>query len=675
MEIIHSSTTASVECKIAERAKELIQHADKEQANQFKLFDQYYKDYMDICDRGASNIVNGANFSDPLTSTICDAVIPRVIEDVLDFDNSVMVNAVSKAGNQYRDHMMSLIQWDLDTMVEKRRNIYNTITNSVIYGTGFGETYFKTEQEIIEIEEDLEAIIVNGKPLTDADGNLVIPDDETLAMLLAQGAKYEQKKAKMKEKRWKCYYPWYVDYDIHNVYFSPDATSMNDAWENGFVAVKFYKTVDAIKKFIRDNDSDLYRYVTKELLKTFKEDDSSARNELFNTGNNDWMAGAVKTKKLPFYKVFLNMDVDGDGYDEKIVAIYNSGLEKTLGWEKYQYKHGRCPVVAVNIYPVPHKVYGRGLPDKLYSMKAEVDELQNAQFNRQRFYENPILMYRKGGSGFNPARHKFTFGAKWDLDSLSESDIRFFEPPRDERNTEMIKANMYGLAQKRSGITDYSLGVESSIASNRTASGISQLIQEGSVIIRQASRSVADGIKEIMQQTLDLYKQYWGEEADEEIQQWIAEIFDTPDNPFSVQETLAGLQHKFNTYMTVSKQDKKAQIARSTFVHEVIVQDPFIQQFPPALRHAKVELLRANGIKNPEQWYPTDEQIKQYQIEIQTEAQKQAMMQMQQEQAQAQEQQAQQFQAMQMQQEQAQQDEAMKLEGMQEAILDNLVGV
>ncbi|MCK4308218.1 hypothetical protein KAW50_08345, partial [candidate division WOR-3 bacterium] len=151
-------------------------------------------------------------------------------------------------------------------------------------------------------------------------------------------------------------------------------------------------------------------------------------------------------------------------------------------------------------------------------------------------------------------------------------------------------------------------------------------IQEGNVGFRNFIRWVSLSLGTLFRQRLALYQQYWGNAADEEVENWVKQIMDIPDNPLRGQ-SIEAIKGQFNIVMTASKQDKKTEMQKASVINEIIMANPILQQlfqqYPMKMREIVIEQLRTIGVNEPEKKIPTQEEIKQWSVEIQKEAIKQ----------------------------------------------------
>ena len=587
-------------------------------------FDQLWFDYRDIKKESTHPIDGGSNFSNPITSTIADATIPRIIEDILDIETPIQLKCVNRSGFNYRDAVQKFHNWDLETRIDRRQELYDFVLNTVVYGVGFGECYFYAEKDNVVVMDETPAYIVDGKPLEDENGNLIMVTDEVSQVYAAQGLPFTIDVVFEKKKKWLRYHPEFWNIDPRNVYWPKDVTGIKDGWNNSCLFIKDYKTKDFLMRQLKGDKKKLYRNINKAIISEFDTEFQTS-----SESSVELIDKYTKTKKIPIYKGFVNYDVDGDGYDEHVVILYNKKSKKLLGYEIFPYEHNRCPLVAGYIRKLPNKVIGVGVSEMMYDIKAIEDELINGQINRMRMNQNPILMYKKKETGFDERKHKYGFGKKWDLENITPDYINFLNFPSESRDIESMHERLQALAQKRSGINDYSLGMESNIASNKTARGIEALIQEGSILIRHMTRTLTLSIQEIMQQQLDLYNQFWGNTDDPEVIEWVRQIVDSPDNPLG-DEPIEALKQKFNVFVTASKQDKRSQIIKAQFILDLLANDPYIQEFPEKIREATINLMRWSGVRDPEEWYPTIDELREFKIQIEMEAQRRILAEQQQ---------------------------------------------
>jgi hypothetical protein len=561
--------------------------------NEFdKLVDKWWNDWRDIKEEKLWPWRGCSNWSVPITSMTVDNIIPRIIEGIFDYDPPIEIKALNQTSEPFRDLVKAFLKWDLESHREIYEQIWFFTQNTVWSGTGFIKSYFSKERELQETRE-FNAYMIAGEIVKDPETNKAVEVNDLQTQVFLEGdVDFEIKTVTEKIKRWKKYNPELTTLDIKDVVFPSDTISIQDAWDNSFIAVRVWRTKDFLKRQLKQDEKALYNNLDKIKLEELKEEKAD-----------------IGKKKIEFWEVYVNYDIDDDGFEEKIVALIHLKSKSLLGYEKFPYEHNRCPIIPGYIKPIHRKPYGEGIPESLYDIKGELDAIHNQRTDRNSLYINPILTHTQA-SGFDPNLHKVGPGRQWRLKDRTEMAIGWMAPMQTGADTNSFteEQNILAYAQKKGRITDYSLGAESEIASNKTYGGIMALIREGNIGFRNYIRWMSLAMTEIFRQRLALYQQYWGKEADEDVREWIREILDIPDNPLNLQN-IEAINKQYNIVMTATKEDKYLELTKAQIVYSLLNSNPLIQQDPTKLRDITIDLLRAIGITDPEKKIPTLEEI------------------------------------------------------------------
>lgn len=577
----------------------------------FKKVRKWEKDWEDIKDPKNWPWKGSANWSIPISSTASDGVTARISEAALGGTDPIDVRPLNKTSVDLKDIIKAFMNWDLQTHQELTKELWFFIQNTVWSGTGYIKSYFYKEKTTEERE--LDAYIVNDEIAKDPNTDVPLEVNERNTMLLGQnGVPFEIKGVTEKTPRWKKYSPEGETVDLRDVYTPISSTGIQDAWDNDWVAVRIWRTKDFLRRQLKQDDKKLYEKLNKIKIKELSGSSQSATDK----DERQIQKYYDKTKKLECFEIYVNYDIDDDGIEEKVVALLHYPTKTLFGWEKYPYDHERCPIIEGFIHPIHNRKYGKGIPEKLYDLKGAIDSKHNQRSDRDSLYNNPLLVYTER-SGYNSHIHKFGIGRKWKLQNITEADFRFIHPPRADRISYDEEELLLSYVAKRAGM--YAMGKQDIRGEKETARGISAVQEAGDVVIRQYVRWISLGLSEFFQQRFDLYQQYWGKMADKEITQWIKEILDIPDNPLSGQG-LQAIKQKFNIFLKASQEDKKEMLQKMNFVYSTVTNNPVFQQFPNKLREITIELWRKADVQNPEQYYPTEEELFQSQVEVQKEA-------------------------------------------------------
>lgn len=160
----------------------------------------------------------------------------------------------------------------------------------------------------------------------------------------------------------------------------------------------------------------------------------------------------------------------------EVVALYARESGELLGWIPNPYK-GKRQFYHWQIMPRAHSARGMSIPQFARGIRDLVDSILNNMVNRDTINSHPPFIYDEQ-SGFDPEIHQFGPQEFWgvnDKTKLGRLDMGNYS----EARAQWIIEFTMGLLQRLFGVNDYTLGSESSIASNKTARGIMAIIGEG----------------------------------------------------------------------------------------------------------------------------------------------------------------------------------------------------
>ena len=601
------------EQKLANFLSEEIKSAEKDWEPRRKFMDALYRDWRDIkqpLPKGPYGR-DSANWSVPLSSTFSDGVIPRIIEGIFDFAAPIDVKAMSPEAAPFRDQVRKFIKWDIEAHPELRRNIWHFISFATALGTGFVKNVMTIEKDFDEEETEV-YLDPEGNPILSEDGQPFEVTPERTQMFLQEGIQSQVEEVMIKRPRIVKYEPETLTIHYRDILWPKGYESIKDAFDNAWLAVKVRRTKDYLKKKLKGGKSELYRNLDKIKIKELEEKlnlaDPSRKEEL--TRN------FYKSKKIEYYEVYLNWDVDNDGLNEKIVALVHPESNLILGWERFPYRHKRCPIIEGKIKEMDFEPLGIGICEMLYDIKGLLDSEFNARTDRLRYEVNPVLLHTDS-SGFNPKKHKKELGAHWLMDNIGSDAFRVLEMPNSERDSYQMEDRIRAYASRRTNVFDSTLGsLESSLPANRTATGVTSILSEGNIQFRHFMRYIILSITEIFKQRLMLYRQYWVEQMNSDASSLIKRILRSPDNPLDG-TTLEALRNDVDIVITASSRDKELELRIAQTIMESTMSNPLMQQFPWKIRENMIEYYRRMGDVDPESRLPTKEEIANWQAEIQ----------------------------------------------------------
>lgn len=223
-------------------------------------------------------------------------------------------------------------------------------------------------------------------------------------------------------------------------------------------------------------------------------------------------------KPILIYEWYGKYDINGDDKDEEIVAFVAPEHNVILGWMLSPFPVR--PFFHYQIIPMEGSPYGKGVPEFLTGLRDMIDAIFNQMIDRGSISNNPpIITPSDHEEELNP----FGPGVKWK--SENPAGFKVLELPKTEHMEFAKMEFLLGMVQKLFGVTDYALGSESSIASNRTATGIMTIVGEGNIKFDDMIRALQD-VNE------DLYDFIVNLNADNLDDDFIYQLTEQRENPF-----------------------------------------------------------------------------------------------------------------------------------------------
>lgn len=188
--------------------------------------------------------------------------------------------------------------------------------------------------------------------------------------------------------------------------------------------------------------------------------------------------------KILVWRFFGQFDVDRDGIDEEIVAMVAPRERLLLGWRLSKFQER--PFSHYQLFKMPGRFTGRGLPHISRGIRDIVDFKMNQSNNRESIGGNPPLMYEID-SGFDPDLHRFGVGATWgplNSGAIGSRKISALELPKSQEQLTIEFIQFYiGILQRLTGINDFNLGnTQGNLPGSVKTLGGQQLItQEGNL--------------------------------------------------------------------------------------------------------------------------------------------------------------------------------------------------
>lgn len=207
------------------------------------------------------------------------------------------------------------------------------------------------------------------------------------------------------------------------------------------------------------------------------------------------------------YECYITCDIDGSGYDSKVIIWYSRTYNKILRWTYLNRvnKTGLLPFVKVDLFRKPRETYAVGIPELAYPVNEEVDRIHNQRLDFGTISTIPTGFYRPF-SGLSNEVIKLEPGKMIPTDNPSDVNILKFG------NNSQIGFNEETLAtsylEKMTNVNDLMSGrIPTPVGSTRTATGTTALLQQSGIQLDHILNRFQRGYRELLLKILVLLQE------------------------------------------------------------------------------------------------------------------------------------------------------------------------
>jgi hypothetical protein len=210
--------------------------------------------------------------------------------------------------------------------------------------------------------------------------------------------------------------------------------------------------------------------------------------------------------EITVYEVWCDYDIDGDGIPEHLVATYHHETRTLLQLRLNWYFHQRKPYVIIPYTITNDTMYGLGIMEMVKPLQDAITKWHRmAQDNA--YIANIRMFIAKKNSGIEQVPRLYA-GKCFFVDDPTKDFIPFaggdIYP-----STLAERQNLFGMVEKRTGVSDYLQGRESPIIGTRaTATSTLALIKEGTQRVEEVLENLRQGFSEIIEYCVSLWIQY-----------------------------------------------------------------------------------------------------------------------------------------------------------------------
>lgn len=283
---------------------------------------------------------------------------------------------------------------------------------------------------------------------------------------------------------------------LENFFFSPDAITSQDIQNCEWVAQRSVRTFKYLKE---KENSGVYTNVDE--VKQFKRQSGTPMEEQIES-----RTGIEPSERNDYeiWEVWCSYDVDGDGELAELVITFELESNTVLRAVYNFYRHQERPFHIIRYMPRDNSLLGIGICQMLEDIQEEITAIHNQRLDNATL-ANTKVFKRRQGSGIEI--EDIYPGAVVDVVEMEDLDTLDLGMEHSTLLQEELHTNSLG--EKRTGVSDYTVGRESSaIGSRATATSTMALIREGNKRFQMTIRDIREALSNIAHQVIMLYQQF-----------------------------------------------------------------------------------------------------------------------------------------------------------------------
>lgn len=216
---------------------------------------------------------------------------------------------------------------------------------------------------------------------------------------------------------------------------------------------------------------------------------------------------------IEVWECWADFDIDGDDLPERIVVTYHRDTREILQLRYNWYFHQQKPFTVIPYSITNDSLYGIGIGEMSSFFQAAQTQWHRLATDNA-YLANIRMFIAKKESGIEEVPKMYA-GRTFFVDNPA-TDFLPFQAAEIYPSTLQERQNLFGLAEKRTGVSDYLTGRESPIVGSRaTATSTVALIQEGTRRVEEVLENVRGGFAEIVQLWMYIWIQYGLDGLDE----------------------------------------------------------------------------------------------------------------------------------------------------------------
>lgn len=271
---------------------------------------------------------------------------------------------------------------------------------------------------------------------------------------------------------------------------------------------------------------------------------------------------AMQMDDYELWEFNADYDIDGkDGIPERLIGIYHAEKREFLQLRYNHYFNQKKQYIVIPYIFVDGTLDGMGLCEMSLPFQIAITRWHRMASDNA-YLANTRLYVAKKNSGIEETPRIYA-GRTFFVDDPSK-DFRPFQAGDIYPSTMVERQNLFGMVEKRTGVSDYLTGRESPILGDRaTATSTTLLLNQGMKRIKETIENIRTGLAEVIENCFFIWAQYGTEELE--------------DIVFGQEDTAAKIKSFFNIYKDINLTGAFAVSLRATDAGENQVAQAQIQ--------------------------------------------------------------------------------------------------
>lgn len=225
----------------------------------------------------------------------------------------------------------------------------------------------------------------------------------------------------------------------------------------------------------------------------------------------------LSAQQLDDYELWefnADYDIDGeDGIPERLIGIYHAEKREFLQLRYNHYFNQKKQYVVIPYIFVDGTLDGMGLAEMSLPFQIAITRWHRMASDNA-YLANTRLYVAKKNSGIEETPRIYA-GRTFFVDDPSK-DFRPFQAGDIYPSTMVERQNLFGMVEKRTGVSDYLTGRESPILGDRaTATSTTLLLNQGMKRIKETIENIRSGFAEVIENCFFIWAQYGTEELED----------------------------------------------------------------------------------------------------------------------------------------------------------------